>query len=363
MFSIIILKQKYWLWLVVLVLFFLLFFTHTLSFGIAAVTIVLWFILFYLRSWKLKIIPFALAALITFFDWQYSFLPLPTRQVWSILHSGSVGYQHPLWDHPAVWGYIITSLAAIGLFVRSQIHVKIKWLMLTLLAVSLLFGHAYFFGLTLLPERFIAFSWIPMAFFAAIGLEQLIAKLNFKKPVTALIIILLLAAQTTHAIVYMRDDYNGWSKRFQPRPKYIEALKWLNKNSTWKGPLLGVMNVSNREISFAVHFYDGPAVNYPWYNLNHRDITDFAAKSSLYAAAFQNPQNPTYLHLKKIYTIIVLPETNEAKMYAEELGLKYFIVWKPAQDGKIWKKARPEHFPKIYENEKYAIYDLQPNKN
>ena len=106
-------------------------------------------------------------------------------------------------------------------------------------------------------------------------------------------------------------------------------------------------------------WYDGPITSYPWYNLNHRNLKSFKAKSGLYQGVFADPTNPEYLRIQALYTIIAKPKSDQAKPYALKYNLAYLIMPKGSQADTIWQKAQPEYFPQIYENDQYRIFSLR----
>ncbi len=118
------------------------------------------------------------------------------------------------------------------------------------------------------------------------------------------------------------------------------------------------MAVSNREIIFSPIWYDGPVASYPWYNLNHRDLKKFQGNSSLYRQIFSDPTNPEYLRVKAFYSMITKPNSDEAAAAVSQYRLQYLIFPKNSQADAIWQKAKPSHFPQIYENNDYRIFKL-----
>lgn len=342
-------------------LFPLLFFTHTLTAGIAVISISVWFWLFYIRSWKWKLALGIMGFTLLASDYFFPVLPLPIHvgMVMNLLHEHFEGYKLPLWNHPAIWGYLVTSFAAVGMVYHKTIPYLIRSYLYVFFGVVLVFGHLFVIGLTLLPDRFIAFGWLPLTLFAAVGLYEIFARLHLRAPLVTGLLIIFTAAQITHAVVFMKDDYEGWSARFQPYPEFIQAMKWLNTQPS-KGTLLGVMNIINRELVFANHFYSGPVANYPWYNIDAKNLENFSAKSDLYRPVFADITNPTYLQFQKLYMLVAHPDSPAALATVQEYNIKYFVAWRRAQDGWIWQEKAPSVFHKIYKNKAYVIYDLQP---
>ncbi|MFA5995901.1 MAG: hypothetical protein WCW27_04750 [Patescibacteria group bacterium] len=356
-FSIASTKNARW-WLLTIPIAGLLAFTHTLSFGIAVFVFVPWFILFFLDAWLWRIVLILLPAMAVYFNEQYHFLPVTIKEAWSLFNSSYSGYDHPLWDHPAIWGYIITALAAVGIALSTKLHYKIKSLLIMLIVVPVLLGHLSFIGIQLLPERFVPFTWIGLVIFAGIGLANIQEQLRLPKTLWVTILIVLASAQITHAVVFIKDDVDGWSARFRPHPEFIEAVQWLNTQPD-KGALLGIMAVSNREISFAPLWYDGMIENYPWYNLDHKNIKNFQANSSLYKPILADPTNSEYQRIKTLFTLINTPNDPSLPTALTGYNLTYFILPKTSQAYKIWQKERSVPFDLIYENEKYIIYALK----
>lgn len=333
-------------------------FTHTLSFGIAAIAFTVWIWIFALESWWYRLITLGSGIGILMLNEKMTFLPVTIEAAWSLFHGHFSGYDQPVYYHPAHWGYIITMLACIGLAFSIRLHYKIKWLLLTLLIVPVVLAHLSFIGIRLQPDRFVPFAWISLVLLAGLGLAGVQQHLRLPKFIWETCVVLMLGAQIVHAVVFIQDDITGWSARFRPHPEFIEAVQWLNTQPT-KGALLGIMAVSNREISFAPIWYDGMIENYPWYNLDHKNIKNLQAKSSLYKPILENPADPEYTRIHALYALITGPTDPTVPARIAPYNLKYFILPKTSQAYKIWKNEAAIPFPLIYENSKYVLYTLQ----
>lgn len=351
--------KRWWWWLVVVLLVTLLGFTHTLSFGLTVVTLGLWFWLFYLPNWRYRAIGLGVGIIAGVLLYSNSQTNALIQGAIHLLFGGMSGYDHPVYDHPALWGYVATALAGFGIWCLKSLPRPTRWLLICWLIVPITFAHLSVFGIKLLPERFVAFSWMSITILAAIGLAQLSKLLRWPAWFVTVFTIIILSAQITHAVVYMKDDVDGWSDRFRPHADYIQALQALNQSSPDHGVLVGIMAVSNREITFAPMWYDGPIASYPWYNLNHKNIKSFTAESSLYKTIIADPTNPEYLRIQAFYTIITKPNSAEAKQAATTYNLEYLILPNDSQAGVIWQKAKPTQFTKAYENQTYTIYQLR----
>lgn len=351
-------KPRAWYWWISLIgLTPILAFTHTLSFGIAAITFTIWFWLFFLQSWLYRLLLVGVGGIIIFVNEKFSLLPITVKNALQLFQSNFSGYDHPLYDHPAIWGYIVTALAAVGLTLSIKLHYKLRWLCISLIITPVILGHLSYFGLQLLPERFIPFAWLGLVPLAALGLHELGQRLHWRPVLWTSVLILIVSAQIVHAIIFIQDDVNGWSKRFRPHPEFIEALQWLNTQPN-KGALLGIMAVSNREISFAPLWYDGMIENYPWYNLDHKNIKNLQANSSLYKPILADPANPEYKRIHALYALMTTPTDSTVPALIAPYSLHYFIVPKTSPVYKIWKAESTIPFSIVYENNKYIIYAL-----
>lgn len=355
-------RRRWWL-LSLVPLLYVLHLTHTLSFGIAGLIFVPWVCLALLPSWKLKLSLLPVLCLGVAAAYYWGLIPKDlTTAARFLFDNGYPGIYRPLWDHPAIWGYITTALAAIGVFLvlpRKPLPTISTWLILMVGLVPILLGHLDFLGIRLLPNRFIPFAWISLVPLAALGLLELHTRLRLQQWMFTVIITLLVSAQAVHGIVFMQDDINGWSARYRPEAEFREALIWLDHNRP-AGRLLGVQSAINQEILLAPLWYHGHTVYYPWYSLNHRDITNFAVinASSPFASIFSQPDNPVYQRLHQLYYLITQPKSPEAKTAVQTQQLNYLILWKRSPDFLIWQAAQPKKFKLIYENEFYVIYRL-----
>ncbi len=363
-----IMNDKHKLVLVVSVpLLILLAFTHKLSFGIAGIVFSFWFVFIFLKSWKIKIAAIVSGMVVVMLGMVLNILPVTYTEIVKLFSESKFeGVYHPIWDHPAIWGYIITSLGILGLllllFDRNNLNNKIKWLFMLLFIVPLIFSHLPVIGIHLLPNRFVPFVWISLAFFAAYGFLKTRILLNMPRWLFGILLVFLIGTQAVHGYVFMQDVINGWSVRYQPRTGFAEALEWLSENDP-EAELLGVQSAINQEILLAPLWYEGHTVYYPWYNLNHRDIKSFTVvnPSSPYSEIINQPEHPVYKRLQALYTIITNPTSDLAKEYIKQHKIDYLITWKRSGEYyKIWDKIKPKDYPKVYESDKYIIFDLQP---
>lgn len=356
-------KNKYnkWWLLLVLVPALLLVVIHTLSFGIIMVTLAIWIWLFVIKKWRWRLALLAVGILGAFGNEVIQIIPFSINEAYQLLKSSFGGYNKPLWDHPSIWGYIITSLGALGLLLYREMDRSIKWLLGILLFIPVIFAHLSVIGIILLPSRFAAFGWIGLTLLAPFGIAVLWQRLNLKDWMVAALCITIIVGSISHALVFTRDDVDGWSARFKPRDGFSDALTWLNEYDS-EGTLLGIMAVTNREITFAPIWYDGIVTSYPWYNLNHKKLKKFEANSGLYQSVFANPESAEYKRVSAFHSIITDPNNNDVPQYIKEYGLDYYIVPRGSQGFKIWNKLANDNkldYPVLYNSDSHIIYGLQ----
>ncbi len=352
-----ILHPRWYWWIALIMLTPVLAFTHTLSFGIAAIAFALWFWLFFLERWLYRLIVAGIGGVMILITERWQLLPVSVSSALSLFRSSFSGYDHPVYDHPAIWGYLITALAVVGMVLAKKLSYKIRWLFISLIFTPVILGHLSFVGLQLLPERFIPFAWLGLVPLATLGVYELGALVRWPRTFWTASVICILGAQIIHAAVFIKDDVDGWSARFRPKPEFIQAMQWLNQQPN-KGALLGIMAVSNREISFAPLWYTGMIENYPWYNLDHKDIKNLQANSSLYQPILANPSAPEYQRIHTLYTLITTPNDPSLITTLPPYQLSYFVLPKTSQAYKLWQKEASLPFSLIYENNKYVIYAL-----
>lgn len=349
-------KQLWW-WLGIVAVTGLLGYVHSLSFGVAAIASTVWLYGWYLPNWKWRLSLGLLGIAGGIALWFIDFLPVSLHDAVGQFTSGAfTGYDHPLYDHPAFLGYGLVIVAAVGILFGHLPDRSSKGLLFAWFIVPLLLGHLSLVGWVLMPDRFIAYIWFSIVLFGAIGLEYLLKRQS--KTIGWMLVAVVWGAQFVHTVIYIKDDIDGWSNRFQPHVEFVEALQWLNQQPD-QGILVGIMAATNREITFAPLWYDGPIASYPWYNLNHRNLKSFKAKSALYQSVFADPTSTEYLRVQAFYTIIAKPKSDQAKPAALQYNLAYLIMPKGSQADDIWQQAKPEHFTQLYENTAYRIYSLR----
>lgn len=358
-------SKHWWWWIGIVLIAGLLGYVHSLSFGVAGLTCAVWFYVWYLPNWKWRLGLGLLGLLGAIVVWSTDISPVSPQTAYSLFTGGAfAGYDHPLYDHPAFLGYGLVILATVGILYGRKYLSAAYGLLITWLVVPLMLGHLSWFGLVLMPDRFIAYIWISVVLFAAVGSAQLPGLfhwLPWKHWLAMVVVIAVLGAQITHTVLYIEDDVGGWSNRFKPHEDFIAALEWLNEQpqAGGQGVVVGIMAVANREITFAPMWYDGPIASYPWYNLNHKNLKAFKANSGLYQSVFSDPTSAEYLRVSAFYHLIAKPNSNEAKTAAQTYQLSYLIFPKKSQADGIWQNNPPSHFPQIYENSTYRIFQLQ----
>lgn len=331
---------------------------HTLSLAVLGIALCIFiFITFYRSPRILAMLAFSLLVIssvigkILLGSWN------PLTLLSNAVHFSIPGITNPWYDHPAVWGYTATALAILG-FSEMLRQKKINHTLLLSLCigiVSVIFSHPKLTGIEILPERVIAYAWIPITLLAGIGIQQLIdwGKSWYRYVLPVLVII----SMCVHFIIFTEDSYVGISKRFIPDTDFITAMKWLEKNRQTNTFLVGVGNIINRQITYSGLWYSGDSMWYPWYRLNHKNITDFASTDTTYQPIVESPSHPDHQSLKDLYTFVTLPQSNSAKKIATTYGITHFLAWKRGPEYTIWNEDTL--FQIVYENNQYVIYEIE----
>ena len=340
-------------------------FTHDLSFGIVSIAFGSWVGLIFMDRWWKKLLTFGFGGLLIWLDLTTGALPVSVKGAWFLLTNSQLnGFYHPLWDHPAIWGYLITGLGMLGLvifkqYVQSQYH-KILWLLIFIAAVAVVFGHLPLIGVELLPNRFVPFAWMPLVLAAGIGVQALWQTVGLPRWLVAGCIGLIFSAQLVHGIVFMHDDINGLSFRYRPSDGFVESVEWLQKNDP-EAHLLGIQSATDQAILVAPQWFFGEISYYPWFALNHRKIKKFNVvnPSSPFSDIINQPEHPQYIRLFEMYTIVTKRNSPEATAAIAKHQYDYLLVNKKAQPyTELWSKNTPEQYPVAYENTEYILYEL-----
>lgn len=371
--------KKPWYLLLLLPLTFLLFFTHDLSFAVATTVFVLWLVLGLPKQWWLRTALLASGLLLLWLQLTVGFLPaLLAAKLNIFLNSNLSGVYNALWEHPVIFGYAVSALAALGVYGSyrngklAYDKAQIRTLLLLAIIVGAAFGQATLLDVGLLPNRFVPFAWLGVLPFAAIGLVQLRAALHMqdRHSTTAskvlygtwiALAIVVFAGQAVHGLRYTQDDVVGWAERYQARTDFKHALHALNEIDP-HGRLMGIQVAANQEILIAPLWYSGNVLYYPWYNLNHRDIMQFEVVNpdSRLASVFKKPNSTLYKRTRAMFDIITSPESDAAAAAIDTLEVDYLIIPKPSQAYKrIWENVTADQHPLIIENDYYAIYELR----
>lgn len=358
--------KRQWLYsLPVVIIIVLSYFTHTLTFGIIVLMVGAWFLLVAIRPWwlQLSLAALAIGALGSQRLWHWLPASLDTKLAF-FLAGGQAGFDHPLWDHAAIWGYGLLALGAVGFFLWPLKPAQ-RTTLAVVAVVSTLLGHLSIFGLGLLPNRFIPFTWLALTPLAALGAASLVmvvfGKAWNRSAWSGLILGVIMTATAAHGLFFMVDDLSGLAVRYTPRPGYEAALTWLNEYDG-DAIVLGVQSASNQEVLISAMWYDGVVRYYPWYALNHRNLQKFTVTnkgSSPYANVVTNPNDPQYQWLHDYYLIVAKPNSAETTSAIQRQTLSYFITSKNSKVyTTVWSKADPGRYSVAYENEHYIIYDL-----
>ncbi len=266
------------------------------------------------------------------------------------------GIIRPLIEHIALWGYITLALSGIGIWLmRKYFPVNITQLTLIYAAASLFGTQLYRFNLHLLPERMSAYMWIPLTITASCFLLFSLPSFGKWKTITLLSIVLL--AQTGHALVFIKSEYNEITVRYTPTPSFIEAMEWLEEHRTKKTFVFTISNVINRQANYAGIYYHGDIISYPWHRLNHKDISDFKSEDELYKSFLEDSTSDEYVQLNGMYNLINFPTSKNAQQYIKKSKLTHAVLWKRESSYQIWQAALVE-YPVVFENNEYSIYKL-----
>ncbi|MBI2415245.1 MAG: hypothetical protein HYV33_01115 [Candidatus Kerfeldbacteria bacterium] len=266
------------------------------------------------------------------------------------------GVVKPWWDHLAIWGYGITPLAGFGLAwsMRQGWWQRIAF-SIGLGLTAMIGGELHYFGIQLVPDRMIAFAWLPLLLFAMMALAYFIKQLPM---ITTMIMLCTISlAQLAHAGQFIRSDTDDIAKRFLPQPDFVEAISWLERYRTTDTFVLGVANIHNRQIQYAGLFYTGDIVAYPFSDMNHRDLLDFSARSVLLQNIIAQQVQPQYADLQGLYAVVTQPTSAAAQAYRAAKGITDALVWKNGPEYRLWKKIVPANHI-IFENASYQIYSL-----
>lgn len=363
-------KKRQWLYaLPVVGIWGVTYFTHTLTFAVMSLIIGVWFLAVAVKPWWLQLTLTTLGVIALVSQFVFQWLPtMLAEKLDFFLHGSTAGFDHPLWDHPAIWGYLILALAAVGFCLwpfQREIQRAQKITLAVVALVPTLLGHATIFGVGLLPNRFIPFTWLALTPLAALGAIYLVIMLFSKMKAggwwSGIVLGMIMTAQVAHGLFFMIDDLSGLAYRYTPKEGYVEALTWLNEYDN-EATVMGVQSAENQEILVAPLWYDGLVRYYPWYALNHRDIKKFAVinkASSPYTNVVTNPADPVYPWLFRSYTLVAKPNSPEAATTIETDELDYFLTSKQSKVyTEVWINTDPERYPIIYENNHYIIYAL-----
>lgn len=363
-------QKRQWLYAIpVTVLLGFTYFVHTLTFSVMAVIVLVWFLVIAVRPWWLQLGLTVVGVTTLASQFVLNWLPeaLASRLDY-FLNSPLSGFDHPVWDHPAIWGYLMLALGVIGLALWPFPVATARAQRLTMLVIAIvptLLGHASVLGIGLLPNRFIPFTWLALTPLAALGAVYLVvilfSKWKFGGWISGIILGIMMTAQIAHGIFFMIDDLSGLAYRYTPRAGYVEALTWLNETDS-TATVLGVQSAENQEVLVSALWYQGLVRYYPWYALNHRDLKKFSVinkGSSPYTNVVDNPSDPNYSWLYDFYTIVAKPNSPEAALAITTEQLDYFITAKQSKVyTEVWLNADADTYPIVYDNGYYIIYEL-----
>lgn len=354
--------QRWPYWLLIAASIILLSVFHALSLAILGIALCLFIVLAFYRSPRILIVS-ALGLLILSSIVGKILLDTwsPLQLIYQVFQFSIPGITNPWYDHPAVWGYTATVLAILG-FSMAIRQKKIDYTLLLSLCigiVSILFAHAKLVGIEILPERMIAYAWIPITLFAGIGIQQLVdwGKSWYRYTLPTLVI----TSMCVHFIIFTQDSYVGISQRFLPDTDFIAAMQWLESQRTTDTVtdtlLVAVGNIINRQITYSGLWYSGDSTWYPAYRLNHKNINDFQTTDTTYAPIVESAEHPDHQRLTDLYTFVTVTEPNSIATIAETYGITHFLAWKKGQEYTIWNEHST--FPSVYENTQYVIYAIQ----
>lgn len=331
------------------------YFFHTMSFALLATSLTL-FTAYHIIKNKNWLIGFGLfiVAGIGLYVITKSFNPLALLD--HLQGYTVTGIIRPLIEHIALWGYTTVALSGIGIWLMRKYFPTVTTQLTLIYAVVCLFGtQLYLFNLHLLPDRMTAYMWIPLTITASCFI--LFSLQTFGKWKTIIVMSVVLLAQTGHALVFIKSEYNEISVRYQPTPQFIEAMQWLEDHRTKKTFVFTISNVINRQANYAGLYYHGDIVSYPWYRLNHKDISDLNSKDEIYKSFLKDHASDEYVQLNGMYNLINFPTSDATQKYIKKSKLTHVLLWKSESSYQIWQAAVVE-YPVVFENSEYSIYKL-----
>ena len=151
----------------------------------------------------------------------------------NIQYAASIKFAHPLWDHPATWGYTLTVLGLIGLKeLIFKPNIKNKELILLFLVVPVLWANTRYIHFLLIPHRFLFYGSIGLLLLVPLGFEKLSILKKFKngKLLYNAMIISIILSTTVHALSFELSDYHDWGKTTLPTEDDMEAMEWMKEN-------------------------------------------------------------------------------------------------------------------------------------
>lgn len=266
------------------------------------------------------------------------------------------GVIRPLIEHIAFWGYTTVALSGIGIWLmRKYFPTVVTQLTLIYAVVCLLGTQLYRFNFHLLPDRMTAYMWIPLTIAASCFV--LFSLPTFGKWKTIFVMSIVMLAQIGQTLVFIKSEYNEITARYIPNSEFIQAAEWLEMNRTQDMFVMGISNIIHREMSYIGLYYHGDVISYPWFKMNHKDITSYSSRDALYQSYLADNTSIQHYQLRSMYLIINEPSHVDAQKFIEAAGLTHLLLWKKEPSYLLWQDMNVQ-YPVVYENSEYSIYQL-----
>ncbi len=283
---------------------------------------------------------------------------------------GKASLYYPPWQLPVVFGFSPVLFALIGLFPLHKERSPRSLLLLGLcFAVPLfLLSQSVFLGFHhQLPDRFVAYLWIPLTFCAAFGVRE-IREILFSSvhdrvlqwSLLGLFIFVSIAPIFTHA----RSDIEGFGAAVKIESSHLEAFQWVQQNVPPQKTILTTTYGDNEKILYLPLYFNGRVTRYTLSDFEHSpryEVPTISLLGKTLAYFFPKALNDHLAVLKvngekmdAIFQMIVKPDEETSHTLMDRYGISYAWFLRGSTEESFYKKS--SSFEKVYENQKIVIY-------
>lgn len=285
----------------------------------------------------------------------------------------------PFWELPAVWGFLLVLLAIMGWFSyhgkslpRACRKFLIAFLPIFFLSQSYVLGVYY-----IIPDRVVAYMWIPFVFLASFGVRELYDDIQERFsffPARGIFFFCLVLVILLPAVNNANFSIATYGTSVRLDAEYLQSFEWLKNNGNPQYNVLSATYGEHEKILYLPFYFDGKITRYTY---SHFDISPYERLKKegwkvtwlgrilyhFFPSVYDEVKQGRYSLLKKegeLFLMMTKPESEKAQQLMNRYGIRYIWLERATYESRFFEKSKK--FNTLFENEKVTIYGRSQNE-